>query len=166
MADVVNGTNDNDVIDSSFPDGRNLENPEEIHGFNGNDTIYGYGGDDVLLGEAGNDFLDGGAGADELRGGNDHDVLVYDEADTVQDGGSGHDNLLLGAAANVDLANADQVSGGGIASGFEDVDASALTQGIELKGSEVNNWLIGGLGNDTIEGRDGDDWLEGGWRRR
>lgn len=66
-----------------------------IMGTNGDDTLIGGPGDDSLHGKQGNDYLDGGAGADDLRGGQDDDVLVWDAADRVVDGGLGIDTLLV-----------------------------------------------------------------------
>jgi Ca2+-binding RTX toxin-like protein len=52
----------------------------------------------VLVGNAGANRLDGGAGADRLRGGAGDDVLLFDAKDSLQDGGTGVDTLLVTGA--------------------------------------------------------------------
>ena len=67
----------------------------------------------ILTGNSGANLLDGAAGVDTVRGGAGQDVLVYDAADTLQDGGSGDDTLLFNGGALVlntaDLARATNI---------------------------------------------------------
>jgi serralysin len=100
------------------------------------------------------------------------DSVVYDGTASTLQGGDGHDTLMLHVAATVDLsATADQMIGGAVVTGFEDVDASAATGAVSLTGSTDDNSLTGGAyadtlsggdGNDTLRGRSGDDILDGG----
>ena len=72
--------------------------------------------------------------------------------------GAGTNTLLLKAATAVDLGSADQTIGDTAnVTGFQNVDASALSQGVLLTGSSGANMIIGGFGNDTIEGAGGAD---------
>ena len=60
------------------------------------DVINGEAGDDDIYGAAGNDYIDGGAGDDIICAGDGCDTFfVYDEEDSVIDGGSGHDVLRV-----------------------------------------------------------------------
>ncbi len=54
----------------------------------------------------GNDTIDGGAGADIMYGQEGNDTLIYDQDDTVVDGGSGTDTLLLLVAQTFDASSA------------------------------------------------------------
>ncbi len=136
---------------------------DRLAGGVGADTLLGGEDADTLQGADGADTVDGGAGADSVDGGAGDDTLAYDAADPFVDGGDDLDLLRLLVPATVTLDSVvDQVAGGGIAIGFEGVDASALTVGIALAGGAGRNRLIGGGGADRLEGRAGNDTLEGG----
>ena len=68
----------------------------------GSATLNGVGnrGANNLTGNSGANRLDGAAGADNLRGFAGNDVLVYDSADRVQNGGTGEDTLLFNGAGH------------------------------------------------------------------
>lgn len=78
---------------------------DSLIGGEGGDTLSGGEGDDALHGYLGNDDLDGDAGADTLFGGDGNDTLtgVTPDGTTPEDdidylnGGSGNDNITLGA---------------------------------------------------------------------
>jgi len=134
-------------------------------GGSANDTLLGGGGNDTLRGGSGNDYLDGGAEPDWLYGEDGDDSIVYDANDYAIIGGDGTDTLILDHAAAVYLGNfsTSQVPGGrAYVSGFENVDASRSTEAVTLNGSQYNNRLIGGSGDDTIYGGGGYDILSGG----
>jgi Ca2+-binding RTX toxin-like protein len=171
LATVADATDGADEIE-----GNDLAN--ELSGLDGNDTLLGHGGTDELSGDAGDDSLDGGAdndtlnggadndtliggtGADEMRGGDGDDVYYIDSiaVETVdgtrtQDGdeiweaqNSGNDTVVT----SVDLAleNADL-----IIANVENLRATAGTKAIKLAGNG---------GNNTIEGNDGANVLDGG----
>jgi Ca2+-binding RTX toxin-like protein len=114
---------------------------------------------------SGDDTIDGGAGADQLLGNGGNDRIVYDPNDTVSSGGAGNDTLVVnqGAALSLDLRNtADQVTGGGTTTGFENVDGSGSTAALTLIGDAGNTILRGGLGADVISDAGGDDTIDGG----
>ena len=118
----------------------------------GNDLdnrIFGNGGNDSIRGEGGADVIIGGAGADSLNGGAGNDIVDY---------------FASQAGVTVDLSVATQVSGGD-ASGdtllfFEQVFGSLFDD--VLKGSATANSLVGLNGMDTLNGREGSDYLFGG----
>jgi Ca2+-binding RTX toxin-like protein len=70
---------------------------------------------------------------------------------------------VLDAAATVNLGNADQTTGDGTAvSNFLNVNASALTVGVNITGSAAANAITGGAGDDVIDGGGGADVIVGG----
>jgi Ca2+-binding RTX toxin-like protein len=76
MANVINGTNGNDVINGTFA-------ADEINGLAGDDTINGLTGDTVNGGE-GDDvlsgsYVDGGLGFDTMKGVSSGTTFVVDE---------------------------------------------------------------------------------------
>jgi predicted extracellular nuclease len=106
-ADVLNGTNGNDVIVG-------LGGNDIINGSNGNDVICGGAGDDTLNGSNGDDILVGGRGNDVLNGSNGNDTLSGDAGNDTLTGGNGNDTLD-GGADNDGLAgnNGDDTLTGG-----------------------------------------------------
>jgi Ca2+-binding RTX toxin-like protein len=66
-----------------------------ITGSSYNDDLRGDAGNDTIRGGIGNDVIFGGAGADRLYGGDGDDTLFIDHADTVVDGGTGYDSVLI-----------------------------------------------------------------------
>ena len=117
----------------------------------------------ITAGAAG-DTLDGGGGSDTLFGGTGNDWIFYRGTETSITGGAGHDTLVLLAGVTVDLSSvADQTIGDSVVvTGFEFVDASALTVAVSLTGDGGANRLVGGSGNDTLIGGGGADTLTGG----
>ena len=107
-------------------------------------------GDNVLNGGAGDDLLEGRGGADTLNGGSGFDFASYKSspgAVTVRLPGVGADTqtaLAGGADATGDTFSSVE---GLVGSRFAD----------QLTGNSLNNVLVGGLGNDTLDGKGGID---------
>ena len=145
---LVKGTLGNDVLNGTSGD-------DIIKGLAGDDIIEGLAGDDTLKGGAGNDRLKGGAGVDTMVGGAGNDTYyVGDAADQViEDAGGGIDRIL--ASTSYALAAGQEV---------EELRAigAATTAGATLSGNELDNYLIGGSGADTLQGAAGNDRLKGG----
>lgn len=145
---------------------------------------------DTFVGGVGNDSLSGGNGIDTITGaaGDDVITMVVTSGNTdVIDAGADYDTLVLTGAATgtvtVNLTGVDQFTDGTDAStqsGFEDLDASAMTgfgvtatalatgsmmigsaQADSLTGGAGVDILDGGSGNDTITGSGGGDYLTG-----
>jgi Ca2+-binding RTX toxin-like protein len=116
---------------------------ENAFGGLGNDTLVGSGGANRLVGNAGNDTLDGGLGNDTIDGGSGADSMNGgDGVDTLSYASSGAGILFYLLAANL--------NGG-------DGNDTLNDQGVaELAFS------IGGNGNDTIIGTNGQDQMWGG----
>ena len=89
-------------------DARAVGNGLEIFANDGNNILAGTAHSDDIFGNGGNDVLTGGGGADFLSGGDGNDVLIWDAADSVNEGafngGTGNDFLQVnGANQTLDL---------------------------------------------------------------
>jgi Ca2+-binding RTX toxin-like protein len=115
--------------------GNNYAN--ELSGGAGNDVVDGGVGDDILNGGDDDDLLIGGGGADQLNGQNGRDTANY---------------ALSSAGVSVNLDTGAGKGGdaeGDTYSGVENVTGSGKDD--LIVGDDSNeNWLDGGLGNDTI----------------
>ncbi|MEM7171442.1 MAG: tandem-95 repeat protein, partial [Pseudomonadota bacterium] len=118
-------------------------------GDEGNDRLTGADNNDTISGNGGNDRLVGGAGADELRGGDGDDTLFIDSDDRVVEGGAGRDTAYVrNSDEGVDLTLTEEV---GIERVFSDnsvdqadsIDASAMTQNLDLRGYGGDDTLTG-----------------------
>ena len=155
-ADSLWGSDGRDSLDGG-------DGADRLYGGVGADTLRGGEGADTITGGDGADLIAGDGGADSIDAGSGDDTVDYDPTDPFVDGGEDFDTLVLKVAATVTLESAiDQVAGGGIAIGFEAVDASAVAGAVSLLGGSGRNRLIGGAYADRLEGRDGNDTLEGG----
>ena len=143
------------------------DDSESIAGEGGDDSLFGLGGDDSLSGGDGNDLLVGGPGADMLKGGADEDTISY-----------------MGSAMGVSINLRAGTASGGDAEGdelgemIENVMGSdhddmlsggrgnnklwGLGGNDELNGDRGMDMLYGGAGDDTLDGGDGNDTLNGG----
>ena len=142
--EILGDDGERDIITGSGAD-------ERLSGRAGNDTLLGNGGNDELFGGSGNDLLDGGSGDDLLHGGTGNDTL---------NGGGGRDTASYSYA----FPGGDR--GEPIAAGFGNLVIN-LSLGITSggAGSDTLNGIenvIGGTGNDTITGSNGDNALYGG----
>jgi len=131
----------------------------DIEGQAGDDTLIGGDSDDTLEGGGGNDYMDGKGGADVMRGGTGFDTADYRFRS---------EDLNL----SIDDAPNDGANGGGEGDNIHtDVERVMGGSGDDLiVGSDADNSLaagagddtvLGGLGDDSIDGDDGDDWLIG-----
>ncbi|BAS54198.1 GLUG domain-containing protein [Leptolyngbya boryana NIES-2135] len=123
----------------------------------GDDVLYGNQGDDILLGQQGNDIMYGGAGEDDMTGG--HNVLGGADGSDSMDGEADSD-VMLGDNGTITrrwVNNAWQRFVAPFATvirdivRFDDVDRIA-----------GNDTMIGGTGDDIIQGQRGDDFIDGG----
>jgi Ca2+-binding RTX toxin-like protein len=121
---------------------------DELRGNDSANILLGLSGDDRLFGGGGDDNLIGGLGGDLLSGGAGLDTVGYAEAT------SGVTAFLLGAFLNTGEAAGDSYDSieNMIGSSFGDI----------LGGSDVQNTIFGGLGDDVIYAAGGEDLLEGG----
>ncbi len=125
-----------------------------LTGNNGHNTLDGGLGNDKLYGGLGDDFLNGGAGADYMKGGAGNDTYVVDNA---------NDQIAEAANEGIDTVRASvsctlgaeveklELTGTVNINGVGNILANTIT------GNEGVNILEGGVGNDTLYGKGGDD---------
>ena len=115
-----------------------------LKGHEGRDDFWGLEGDDVIIGGDGFDRIEPGPGSDQADGGGG----IFDFAD-YRDSDS---------AVTIDFAEGTATGeGDDQLTGFEVGRGSSFDD--TILGSEADNWLYGGPGNDTIDGRDGYDYF-------
>ena len=133
------------------------------------DHLTGGSAGEELRGMAGNDHLEGGPGADTLLGGADADVLDGNSGDDKLDGGAGNDTLHGGKGGDDLIGGADA----DVADYADRTDDLTITKDDNANdGAATDNWkdnvhtdvekIVGGSGNDHIEGFAGADTLVGG----
>lgn len=165
---------------------------DQLFGGRGNDDLDGDSGNDSLFGGVGNDEIDGGVGDDVLTGGDGADRFEFERGegrDTITDFQNGIDKLKIegfDAAAIQALINGAQQVGNAVVLTLSpgttvtmqnfrlaDLDMSdfvglatprpdAPVRGREIDGTNGNDVLAGGAGNDEIDGLRGNDELRGG----
>ena len=133
------GTPDQSALDAIF---RALS--YNTAGGGGNDTLEGGDSGDVLDGGGGNDIAIGGAGADALDGG----AGTLDRASYITSAAGLTADLLTSANNTGDAA-------GDTYANIEGLEGSAFDD--DLRGNNNNNFLIGGVGADVLNGRGGAD---------
>jgi Ca2+-binding RTX toxin-like protein len=114
-------------------------------------ALLGGAANDVLKGGAMGDTLDGGAGADTMTGGGGDDFYRVDNANdvVVEQAHGGADRVRTTLAAYTLGANVEGLIGG-------------LDTGQVLTGNALDNSIVGGAGNDVLDGAGGaSDYLEG-----
>jgi len=130
-ADSLEGGPENDTVD----------------GFGGLDTLSGLGGNDILLGGTEPDTLIGGVGADTLYGGAGSDTASYA-------------NAL--ASVRVALDGSLAATGDALGDVFDSIEALLGTPFADtLRGDALPNGIVGGAGNDLLQGGDGGDVIYG-----
>ncbi len=158
--DLVNGGSGNDVIDTSGGGSAPLPDqgypglyPSDANPTNDLDTVYGGAGDDTITTGDDADLIYGGRGNDVIDAGFDNDT-VY--------GGLGNDTIIGAEGADVIYAGqGDDVVYGGYGPGVPDAVNIPDNAGDLLPGNG-NDFIDGGMGNDTIFGMDDDDTIYGG----
>jgi Ca2+-binding RTX toxin-like protein len=148
---------------------------ENVIGGDVGDSLAGNSDGNVLQGERGADSLAGNGGNDTLNGGVSNDTLSGGDADDLLIGGQGND--LLGGGDGVDTADYSQHNGAVLVdlriAAAQNTNAAGIDtlSGIEnvvggkgndlLNGNNVANVLEGGAGADELIGRGGNDNLLG-----
>ncbi|ASG24922.1 calcium-binding protein [Nitrospirillum viridazoti] len=116
-----------------------------------NNLITGGAGNDVLSGAGGDDTLVGNGGADTMLGGTGNDTYVVDSVTDVvaENAGEGTDGIRTTLATYTLGAN------------FENLTYTG-TNAFSGFGNSLNNTIIGGIGDDVLDGAAGADALIGG----
>nr|WP_316655529.1 hypothetical protein [uncultured Gellertiella sp.] len=158
----VIATDYNDLVNGSEADNLLIaaKGNDTVYGGSGNDTLVGGYGTDTLRGGAGNDVLSGGGDADTLDGGAGIDVVNY-QLDTEDSNNGWYIDLAEGKSYW--LAGND-VNGAKV---FEDTLISienvvATDYNDFINGSNEDNLLEAGKGDDTVYGNGGNDIVVGG----
>ena len=165
--DVVFGSEGNDYLDGG-------DSVDEMQGQEGNDWMRGGVGDDHLMGGGGNDLLEGGVGPTA----NDGDRLIGQGVIDFAPAGGAEDDLgfdvvsyedvSIAITANLETSNDNGT--GGLLDTYVGIDGLVGTRlNDNLTGADVgtttangiDNLLVGGAGNDILNGLGGDDIIFG-----
>ena len=93
--DVIEGSDQNDIIEASDVTMAESDKAVELYGGNGDDRLLGGDADDTIEGGEGDDVLIGGKGDDLLKGGSGKNTYLLQEgADTIE-GGDGVDIIYI-----------------------------------------------------------------------
>lgn len=108
----------------------------------GHDEIYGLDGDDTIRAGGGSDFIVAGQGSDKINGGAGWDQVSYNETDGVTQG------------VTVNLAKGFAIDNWGDRDTIKKVEA--------VRGSYLDDTLIGNKKHNMFRGLEGDDTIKGG----
>jgi Ca2+-binding RTX toxin-like protein len=161
----IRGGDGNDTISSGA--GNDL-----VWGGDGDDTVDGGDGNDFVWGDAGDDILDGGAGDDQVSGGDGNDTIYMSPGADIEDGGDGIDTIILGDWAGAYSGTLNLETGGNFPEGdidsqnhkvlnFENV-TTQVTGNMTIVGTDGDNIIKTGAGDDFIYAGDGDDTIDAG----
>jgi Ca2+-binding RTX toxin-like protein len=130
----------------------------QINGTAANDTINGGAGDDTLIGGVGNDSILGGWGSDTIIG--------FEGGDTV-DGGDDFDSIVifetvfaLNNASDSQIINVEAFFAAD-ATVSVNINLSSQTESITINTGNFDDFIVGGMGINNIDGGDGNDTLFG-----
>ncbi|HZF95962.1 MAG TPA: calcium-binding protein, partial [Allosphingosinicella sp.] len=141
---VENADEGNDEVRTALARYTLGDNVERLTGTsNAGQVLTGNALANIIVGGAGNDVLDGGAGADTMTGGDGDDVYIVDDPGDVV-------NELAGGTDEVRTAlKAYALPGGAIR--IENLTGLS-SEGQTLTGNARANLIVGGAGDDVIEG--------------
>jgi Ca2+-binding RTX toxin-like protein len=178
LSDEVRGNEGDDWLEGGAGDDKLIgddKDPSDVNPIAGNDILIGGGGADTLTGEHGNDIFVLGEGNDQALGGTGYDWASFERnaegvnqnlanTDTFSEvealSGSNSNDVLQGNDADLtvpnDAGNTNELTRDAIAS----VTGLAQILGGTPTGN-LGNILLGGGGSDTLEGRGGNDFIDG-----
>ena len=139
-----------------------------LAGLSGNDTLRGGAGADVLDGGAGADVMQGGAGDDRYYVDNGSDSLIEGAGEGTDRVYSSVAYSLPRDAENLTLTGAASVNGGGngsaniVIGNSGNNTLSGYDGNDRLEGSGGDDRLSGHIGADILIGGPGADWMNGG----
>ena len=152
---------------------------DTLWGGTGNDTLKGGDGDDIFIYSAGKDVItDYVESEDKISIGAAIDNASLNGSDVVFSVGTGTLKVKDARGQKLTLINSEgneteTIIGGlivtngtpsqlAIDSTIETVDASTRTTAVKITGNALDNYILGGLGKDSLYGDEGSDTLNGG----
>jgi Ca2+-binding RTX toxin-like protein len=130
-----------------------ITNFQNIIGGSGDDTLIGNSSPNIIYGGIGQDFIFGGDGDDKLYGEDGNDIISGGKGNDTIDGGEGNDTVTYIDASSVIVT----LRGATYGSGYVTYGAENFTDRLY----SIEN-VIGSDGNDTIQGNEADNTLDGG----
>jgi len=132
-------------------------------------TVTGSSSANTITTGSGDDTIHGGGGADVIVAGSGNDTVDYFGAETSIDGGTGSNTLVVKSVSGLSAVNLAATAGTDITTGdtvsvlnFQNLNSSAVGNGLTVTGSSAANSIITGSGVDTIDGGGGADTISSG----
>jgi len=147
---VIYGTTGNDSLDGTA-------NGEAYIAGDGNDTIYSRQGDDIVYAGSGDDYVDSCEGKDTVYGSDGNDTIVDSSGNNYLYGDNGNDSIVAGAYNKIYGGSGDDTITT-ISSSYSYLDGGDGNDSIIGGGNDNSvETLIGGIGNDYINGHSNHD---------
>jgi Ca2+-binding RTX toxin-like protein len=133
---------------------------DNLNGGDGNNTLIGGPGNDAITSGAGNDNLNGGPGGDSLNGGTGSNILT---------GGAGNDSYVVNTVDDIvtetsttatEIDTVQSTISFTLVNNLENLTLAG-SNGIDGRGNDLNNIIVGNDGNNRLEGMLGNDSLKG-----
>ena len=183
--EILNRWREEDDRATIVVDGRGLVvEKQDIVGTNNDDNLQGTASADIIEGLAGNDTIFGGGGDDTLYGDNGFDFFFTEAGNDIIDGGGGTDTFVgnyRNAISNVIMTYSIATGSGTIQVGGERDAFTSIESFSGFLGSAFDDYLFGGTandnnidggagndkvftngGDDSVYGKNGNDYLDGG----
>lgn len=161
--DSLLGGHGNDLLYGGAGDDdiEGLYGDDTIYGGDGNDHVFGRDGADLIFGGDGADTLIGSIGIDTIYGGAGNDIIAGSQGSDLIYGGAGDDLVYIGVPAPGDIAY-DSEGSIYLDEGNDFLDAGDATLRFDAYGGEGNDYMIAGLGDDSLFGGTGNDQIFAG----
>jgi Ca2+-binding RTX toxin-like protein len=147
-------------------EGDSIVGIEQVLGTRGADSMRGGVASATLMGGAGNDTLMSGSAADSLVGGDGVDLVSYERATDGVSVDLGAGRGFTGDATDDRYSGVERLSGSNLEDTLIGGDADETIQGLKgfdsLSGGAGNDSLLGGDGADTLVDQSGFNTLDGG----
>jgi Ca2+-binding RTX toxin-like protein len=140
-----------------------------LNGNAGNDNLNGGLGNNTLIGGAGNDAITSGAGNDNLSGGSGGDSLNGGTGSNILTGGTGNDSYVVNTVDDIvtetsttatEIDTVQSTISFALVNNLENLTLTG-SNGIDGRGNDLSNSLVGNDGNNLLEGMLGNDSLKG-----